>query len=80
MQQNETRIVNMTYQPAPTRRERDELDIRDQIQKLGVTFDGGKGFLDFVERTDEISVSYGIDKRQQVWCVLILLRDKALQW
>lgn len=75
---NENRQVNAHYEPTTFRR--NEMDVRDQVRKWGVTFDGGKGLQDFIERVDEMSQSYGIRGSQVIQCIPILLKDKALLW
>lgn len=37
---------------------RNDLGIRGRVRKWGIAFDGGKGILDFIERIEEMSLSY----------------------
>ncbi|XP_044596716.1 trichohyalin-like [Cotesia glomerata] len=60
--------------------QRDKRDIRDLVRKWGVTFDGGKGVQDFIERVDEMRLTYKMRNNQIVECIPILLKDKALLW
>lgn len=73
-------LTNPNFLPITTRRTREEIDIRDQVRKWGINFDGRIGLQDFIERVDELCESYGINGAQIVQCIPILLKDKALLW
>ncbi|XP_057334391.1 trichohyalin-like [Microplitis mediator] len=66
--------------PAAVPRETDEFRSRDVVRKWGVTFNGERDVLDFIERIDELTESYGFQKDKLVHCIPMLLRDKAIHW
>ncbi|CAG5093100.1 Protein of unknown function [Cotesia congregata] len=64
--------------PAALPRENDEFRTRDLVRKWGVTFNGERDVLDFLERIDELTESYGFQKDKLVHCIPMLLREKAI--
>ncbi|XP_044594284.1 trichohyalin-like [Cotesia glomerata] len=66
--------------PAALPRENDEFRTRDLVRKWGVTFNGERDVLDFIERIDELTESYGFQKDKLVHCIPMLLREKAIHW
>lgn len=64
----------------PSRRS-DSRDNRvEQIRKWNVTYDGSKNLLEFLERVEELSATYGIPDDEFVSSVPMLLREKAILW
>lgn len=61
-------------------RENDEFRTRDLVRKWGVTYNGERDVLDFIERIDELTESYGFQKDKLVHCIPMLLREKAIHW
>ncbi|CAG5084908.1 Protein of unknown function [Cotesia congregata] len=64
--------------PAALPRGNDEFRTRDLVRKWGVTFNGERDVLDFIERIDELTESYGFQKDKLVHCIPMLLREKAI--
>lgn len=67
------RDVNLVDEPR-------EAATRDLVRKWGVTFNGERDVIDFLERIEEISDSYGYQRDRLVQCIPLLLREKALLW
>lgn len=59
---------------------RTNTSVQEQVRKWGVTFNGGRDLRSFLERIDELSISYQIPHDKLLDCIPILLRDKALLW
>ncbi|XP_044594034.1 trichohyalin-like [Cotesia glomerata] len=57
-----------------------EVNIKDQVRKWNVQFDGEKDLLTFLERVEELSDSYQVTKDQLLECIPVLLKDNALLW
>ncbi|CAG5100668.1 Protein of unknown function [Cotesia congregata] len=57
-----------------------EINVRDQVKCWGIFFDGNNDLITFLERIEEMKISYQITKNQLLDCILILLKDNAIFW
>lgn len=74
--QKENEQIQCKYQSV----ELEEAYIADQVRKWGVTFDGRKGLLNFIEQVEELSLMHSIRDKKIIQCIPVLLKDEALLW
>lgn len=59
-------------------RQRDTL--AERVRKWGVSFDGTRDLLDFLEQVEELSFTYEVPLDNLISCLPILLKGKAIAW
>ncbi|KAH0562735.1 hypothetical protein KQX54_000435 [Cotesia glomerata] len=53
----------------------EEAYIAEQVRKWGVTFDGNKDLLNFIERVEELSLMHSINDKEIIQCIPVLLKE-----
>ncbi|XP_051165719.1 3-phosphoinositide-dependent protein kinase B-like [Leptopilina boulardi] len=54
--------------------------LAEKVRKWGVTYDGTRDLLDFLEHVEELSFTYEIPLDNLVSCLPMLLKGKAISW